>query len=299
MRSIEARDGAATVRWTNGWSTVFPPDDVPWVCREDGSRSRPRFEEIDPDRLFYVEPHDALGCPTLRAGFQREPAGVPAVSARHDRMRARACGRRVGARRVLLAVLAADGAGGPRVRPDGAAGRPGQGAACLDRLAEGATALALGQAAAGVDAVLISSAFAGAGFISRAHYREFVLPYEKAIVDRTSTHDVPVYTHTCGAIGDRLELMVDTGTERHRHAGPAAARHGRSGRRRRRTLGRVFLKGNIDPVNTILLGTPGDVLGRRAVPRHRRARRRLHPQHRLRGSARRPAREHPGASRGG
>ena len=72
VRAIDARGGAATVRWTNGWSTVFPPDDLPWVCREDGSRFRPRFEEIDPERLFYVEPHAALGARyPFAPGFER------------------------------------------------------------------------------------------------------------------------------------------------------------------------------------------------------------------------------------
>ena len=60
---------------------------------------------------------------------------------------------------------------------------PAKVAACLARLAGGAAALALGQAAEGADAILISSAFAGAGFISRRQYRTFVLPFERAIVE--------------------------------------------------------------------------------------------------------------------
>jgi glycosyltransferase involved in cell wall biosynthesis len=39
-----------------------------------------------------------------------------------------------------------------------------------------------GQAGRDVDAVLISSAFAGAGFISPAHYRRFVLPFERKVI---------------------------------------------------------------------------------------------------------------------
>ena len=52
----------------------------------------------------------------------------------------------------------------------------------LDRLTEGAIELGKIYAKEGIDALLISSAFAGAGFISREHYKEFVLPYELKII---------------------------------------------------------------------------------------------------------------------
>ena len=67
----------------------------------------------------------------------------------------------------------------------------------------------------GVDAILISSAFAGAGLISRDDYETFVLPYEARVIDEIHRDypDVPVYTHTCGAIGDRLDLMLQTGSQ--------------------------------------------------------------------------------------
>jgi len=137
---------------------------------------------------------------------------------------------------------------------------PGKVRACLQRLTAAAIALALGQAAAGADAILISSAFAGAGFISPAHYREFVLPYEKQVIDAVRRyHDVPIYTHTCGAIGDRLELMMESGTNGIDTLDPPPLGTVHLADARRRTLGRVFLKGNIDPVNTMLLGTPDGV----------------------------------------
>ena len=77
--------------------------------------------------------------------------------------------------------------------------------ALLARFAAGASALATLQASRGVDAVLISSAFAGGGFISKAMYEEFVLPYERQVVEAIHAAGVKAYTHTCGAIGDRLE----------------------------------------------------------------------------------------------
>jgi uroporphyrinogen-III decarboxylase len=85
---------------------------------------------------------------------------------------------------------------------------PGRVSACLDRLADGAIELGRGQAAAGAHATLISSAFAGAGLISPEHDAEFVLPCERKVVQGIrAVADVPIYAHTCGAIGDRLDLM--------------------------------------------------------------------------------------------
>jgi len=60
---------------------------------------------------------------------------------------------------------------------------------------------------------LISSAFAGGGFISPRQYDRFVLPYEAEVVGRIHAEGVPVYTHTCGDIGDRLERMAATGID--------------------------------------------------------------------------------------
>ncbi len=63
------------------------------------------------------------------------------------------------------------------------------------------------------DAILVSSAFAGAGFISRAMYREFVLPYENEIFQAIHAQGCKSYVHTCGAIGDRLNLMAETAVD--------------------------------------------------------------------------------------
>jgi uroporphyrinogen-III decarboxylase len=56
------------------------------------------------------------------------------------------------------------------------------------------------------DAILVSSAFAGAGFISRHMYEEFVTPYEDRLYQAIRQHGSKSYVHTCGAIGDRLDL---------------------------------------------------------------------------------------------
>ncbi len=126
----------------------------------------------------------------------------------------------------------------------------------LDRLTPIVVAQVRRLAPCSPDAVLISSAFAGAGFISRAMYRDFVLPYEQRVVQAIHEFRLPAYTHTCGAIGDRLDLMEATGVDGLDTLDPpplgtvnlaeAKAQYGR----------RLFFKGNLDAVNEMLRADP-------------------------------------------
>jgi uroporphyrinogen decarboxylase len=127
--------------------------------------------------------------------------------------------------------------------------------AILARFAEGAGALAKLQASRGVDAVLISSAFAGGGFISRAMYEQFVLPYERTLVDHIHEAGVKAYTHTCGAIGDRLELMQATGIDGIDTMDPPPLGDTDLADAKQRVGDTMFLKGNLDSVNVLLRGT--------------------------------------------
>jgi uroporphyrinogen decarboxylase len=135
---------------------------------------------------------------------------------------------------------------------------PGRMLAALDRLAEGAATLACGHLDAGADAVVISSAYAGAGFISRRHYERFVLPFERALIAavKQAYPDRAIYTHTCGAIGDRLDLMEQTGTDGIDTLDPPPLGTVDLAEAKQQLDGRLFIKGNVDPVNTILRGTP-------------------------------------------
>jgi uroporphyrinogen-III decarboxylase len=102
------------------------------------------------------------------------------------------------------------------------------------------------------DAILVSSAFAGAGFISRQMYKEFVAPYEDKVFRAIRDHGIKSYVHTCGAIGDRLDLMAETAVDGIDTLDPpplgtvdlarAKADYGR----------RFFFKGNLDAVNEML-----------------------------------------------
>jgi uroporphyrinogen-III decarboxylase len=104
----------------------------------------------------------------------------------------------------------------------------------------------------GPDAILVSSAFAGAGFISRQMYAKFVAPYEDQVFRAIHKRRSKAYVHTCGAIGDRLDLMSETSVDGIDTLDPpplgtvdlveAKSRYGR----------RFFFKGNLDAVNEML-----------------------------------------------
>jgi hypothetical protein len=250
--------------WKNGWVTIAPPDDNPHVYQSDReTRNFPLFEEIDPEQLYYMEPHDlsAITYP-YSWGFTGGPAA-------HDHffppwhwdtikyVRERAPDLSVHSEvfspfSQFMEML--DYVSGLMALMDDA----GKVKACLAALSQGTIELMRGQARAGADAVLISSAFAGAGLISPDHYREFVLPYERAIIDgfREEFPDVPVYTHTCGSIGDRLELLEETGTSGIDTLDPPPLGNVDLADAKRRIGERLFIKGNMDPVNTVLMGTP-------------------------------------------
>lgn len=120
--------------------------------------------------------------------------------------------------------------------------------------------LAVEMCAQGVDAIKISSPFAGAGFISPDFYRQFVLPCESEIAQAVRANNVHVYTHTCGAISDRLELMFDAGVSGIECLDPPPLGNVDLTEAKQRTRGRGFIKGNVDSVNTLLIGNPETIL---------------------------------------
>ena len=111
-----------------------------------------------------------------------------------------------------------------------------------------------------IDAVKISSPFAGAGFISRDFYREFVLPSETVVVKAVQDHGIHVYMHTCGAIGDRLDLMFESGITGIECLDPPPLGTVELAEAKNRIGRKGFIKGNIDSVNTLLMKTEEDIL---------------------------------------
>jgi len=128
----------------------------------------------------------------------------------------------------------------------------------LERFLEKSIAVAKAQILTGIDAIGISSPFAGGKFISRDCYKEFVLPYEKKLVQAIHSFrpGFIVYVHTCGSIGDRLDLMVENGVDGIECMDPAPLGDSDLADAKKRVGDRVFLKGNMDSVNVLMKATP-------------------------------------------
>ncbi|MHB8900717.1 MAG: uroporphyrinogen decarboxylase family protein [Thermoguttaceae bacterium] len=259
-----AGDGGQTVWFVNGDHARCPADDNVHHIPKTPRRA-PTIEEVDPERVYYDDPH-GLGGIKYPFYFGLEPyapdrdAWWPDYFFRTiDLVLDRAGGRLsvhselfspftqfmelFGYQQALMYLL----------------DEPERVLAILEAYTQGAADLGVRQARRGVDAVLISSAFAGGGFISPRQYEKFVLPFEAEVVRRIKAEGVFVYTHTCGDIGDRLELMADTGIDGIDTLDPPPLGSVDLADAKRRVGDRVFFKGNIDPVHTLLEGTPQQV----------------------------------------
>jgi len=258
---IDRREGENIVRWKNGNYTVVPASDNPHYYMKDGTRYFPTFQEIQPDELFYVEPWDITDITYPYSwGFEKGSRPFDDFFPPYHSDAIKAVKARVGDSvsvhseifspwSQFLELLNYENALMAIVDD------PVKSQACLERLTEGAIDLGKRQAALGVDAILISSAFAGAGLISRKHYQDFVLPYERQIVEEIQKEfALPVYTHTCGSIGDRLDLMMETGTNGIDTLDPPPLGTVDLEEAKRVLTGKTFIKGNIDPVHTLLFG---------------------------------------------
>lgn len=124
----------------------------------------------------------------------------------------------------------------------------------LDKFANGVLDLATKMCAKHIDAIKISSPFAGMGFISSDQYREFVLPYERRIIKAIREQGKKVYIHTCGSIDDRLELMRESNTSGLECLDPVPVGNVDLDNAFERIGNDLFIKGNIDSVNSLLHG---------------------------------------------
>jgi uroporphyrinogen decarboxylase len=89
----------------------------------------------------------------------------------------------------------------------------------------------------------------------------FELPFVSRIVDGIHSRrpGLPVYLHTCGAIGDRLYLMEATGVDGIDTLDPPPLGIIEPSEALDVLGKRLFIKGNVDPVHTVLSGTPDEV----------------------------------------
>lgn len=267
MDRLERGDEEDLVRWKNGNYTRIPHDDNPHYYQHDGQRWFPKFEEVDPDDLYYVEPWDLTEITyPYTWGFEKEPRPFDSYFPEHHLDTLKKVIETVGDhvsvhgevfspfaqflellnyQEALLALM----------------DDPAKARACLDRLTEGAADQAMRQAALGPSAILISDAFAGAGFLSPRHYEDFVMPFERKLISlvHAAYPEMPMYTHTCGAIGDRLDLMLATGTQGIDTLDPPPLGTVELDEAKVRLSGKAFIKGNLDPVNVLLQGDPAGV----------------------------------------
>jgi hypothetical protein len=235
------------VRWTSGDETFFPVDDLP-VIRPALPAVRPGFARFDPEAMpsriayipvsqglrFALDPEhmfDAVVQVVDRAGPEYSVHGE--VTSPLDYVL-----DLFGFEQAMIGFL----------------DDPGRAAAILGRFTDGVVAIAQGLAAAGVDAVKISSPFAGAGFLSTAFYRTFVLPYESRIARAVEARGARAYIHTCGDIHDRLELMAGSGVSGIECLDPPPLGRTDLAEAKRLVGPRIFIKGNVDPVHVLLAG---------------------------------------------
>jgi len=250
---IEDRENGQLVRWRNGSETFCPNDDLPFHTPAQSIHPL-NISELDPERdvelpIRYIPVsqglHFSISEPSPFGSLQQilEMAGDEfsvhgEVTSPFDYL-LDALGHQEGLMALLL--------------------EPEQCEMMLDRYAKGVAEIARMQARIGVDAIKLSSPFAGMGFISPAHYRRFVLPYERIIVEAVHEEKVPIYTHTCGAIGDRLEMMVEAGVDGIECLDPPPLGNVELADAASRIGGQVFIKGNLDSVNLLLRGSEEEV----------------------------------------
>ena len=266
--SIDETADGERLTWVNGDVTLVPWDENPQYIPADPSRAqRADFEEIDPDQLDFID--DLVGytwntyhVPRLAEKPTRGPlTEVPGYFFRTIDLVKSMVGDEVSVHGEVFSpfthymeLFGYENALVSLVRDRAKAH------ALLDRLSVASVTWAVAQARRGVDAVLISSAFAGGPLISTKMYREFVVPYERRVTQAVKEAGGVVYTHTCGSIGDRLELMLETGTMGIDTLDPPPLGNTHLVDAKAQIGSRVFIKGNMNAVELLSYQTGQEVM---------------------------------------
>jgi hypothetical protein len=267
IRHVETSPEGEKLLWKNGAVTVVPADDNPRHLDPDGSLPRRAdFAVLNPERLQGLDAVTGYWWNTCHVpwveGKSRpgQLVEVPTYFLRTLQLVKTEVGDAVSVHGEVFSPfthfmeLFGYESGLMALLDD-----PAKAHAFLERLTSSSIGWATAQARASVDAVLVSSAFAGGGFISREMYREFVLPYERRLAEAVRAAGVPVYTHTCGAIGDRLDLMAETQINGLDTLDPPPLGNTDLGEAKRRFGGRLFLKGNMNSVGLLTAKTAEEV----------------------------------------
>ncbi len=260
LAAEETDDSGRRLRWTNGLETRIPPDDNPHTYAGGEPLPRADYTSVDADdpgtyrlpgyvwntwhapELWDIPAEADLSDPAaypewFTAGLRAARALCPEASV-HAEVYSPFTHllELFGYQNALKALIEA----------------PGTCHRHLERFTAMAEAQVECLAPHDPDAILVSSAFAGAGFISRAMYERFVLPYEQRLAAAVHRHALPVYVHTCGAIGDRLDLMSGSGIDGIDTLDPPPLGTVELAEAKERFGERFFLKGNLDAVNEML-----------------------------------------------
>ncbi len=236
------------VHWNDGDKTLFPPDDLPRHFPA-GERAVLSLSDFDPSSIpdvvdfipvsqgldFPIDPEhnfDIVDRIVAKVGAEFSVHGE--VTSPFDYYL-----RLFGHTQALIGLL----------------DDPSRAKDILERYTEAIVRLACGLVAHRVDAVKVSSPYAGSGFISPRFYRDFVMPYEGRIAKAVRGLGIPAYIHTCGAIDDRLKMMVEAGFSGIECLDPPPLGDVELADAKRRVGDRTFIKGNIDPVHVLLNGS--------------------------------------------
>jgi uroporphyrinogen-III decarboxylase len=266
--SIDIEPMGERVHWKDGSLTLMPWDDMPHFITADESKpQRANFETIVPDHLEAID--DYIGYVWNTYHIQELPGKIDRGPLNKlpdyfldtlKLVKARA-GPNVSIHAEVFSPLTHFmELFGYQDALIGLVTDPIKAHAMLDRLTEASIAFALAEVRCGIDALLISSAFAGAPFLSRKLYQEFVVPYEKRVTEAVKTAGGIVYTHTCGRIGDRLDLMEATGTQGIDTLDPPPLGNGDLAAAKRDFGNRLFFKGNMNSVAILDYKTEQEVL---------------------------------------
>ncbi len=268
VRSIEETPDGEKLVWSNGDTILMPWGDSPYyLSTGDGRPFHADFDTVDPTGLSFLDDCPGYNWGTYHLPFlpgKREPGvlrHVPDYFFRTiDLVQQASAGEFSVHSEVFSPFTQFMEMFGYDKALIGLITDPAKAHALLDQFTLASIAWAETQAQHGVDAVLISSAFAGGPFISKKMYREFVLPYEARVVTAVKQTGCIVYTHTCGRIGDRLDLMEATGTMGIDTFDPPPLGNADLATAKAQLGNRVFIKGNMNSVELLDFQTKAEVL---------------------------------------
>lgn len=107
--------------------------------------------------------------------------------------------------------------------------------------------------------VAVTAPFEGMGFISLDMFKEFSIPYMTRVIKHVKKRGVFTYMHICGYINDRLEEIAGTGVDGIECFDPPPIGNVELEDAVKRVGKKVFIKGNMDPVNTVFKKSPSEI----------------------------------------